>query len=175
MQNKVLKRTILLLNSLIMDLLLIILGSFLLIVGIIGCFVPVIPGPIIAYFALLVLKLSTTSAIGTTWLWVFGILAVSVSIIDNVIPVYTTKRFGGSRAGTIGSLVGLVVGLLFFPPVGFLFGPLLGAFAGELYVHQSDMKAAASAALGALLGVLAGSLLKLALVLWMAWVFYTAL
>ncbi|MFM1807674.1 MAG: hypothetical protein RLZZ242_399 [Bacteroidota bacterium] len=175
MQNKVLKRTILLLNSLIMDLLLIILGSFLLIVGIIGCFVPVIPGPIIAYFALLVLKLSATYSIGTTWLWVFGILAVSVSIIDNVIPVYTTKRFGGSRAGTIGSLVGLVVGLLFFPPVGFLFGPLLGAFAGELYVHQSDMKAAARAALGALLGVLAGSLLKLALVLWMAWVFYTAL
>jgi len=69
----------------------------------------------------------------------------------------------------------LVLGLLFFPPFGFLFGPFLGAFAGELYVQQSDIKAAARAALGSLMGVLAGSMLKLALVLWMAWIFYTAL
>jgi uncharacterized protein YqgC (DUF456 family) len=158
-----------------MEILYVLLGSLLLIVGIIGCFVPVIPGPIIGYLALLVLKFSGEGAIGSTWLWVFGGLAVIVSIVDNIIPVYATKRFGGSRAGTIGSFVGLVLGLLFFPPFGFLFGPFLGAFAGELYVQQSDIKAAARAALGSLMGVLAGSLLKLALVLWMAWMFYAAL
>lgn len=158
-----------------MEILYVLFGSLLLIVGIIGCFVPVIPGPIIGYLALLVLKFSGEGAIGSTWLWVFGALAVIVSIVDNIIPVYATKRFGGSRAGTIGSFVGLVLGLLFFPPFGFLFGPFLGAFAGELYVQQSDIKAAARAALGSLMGVLAGSLLKLALVLWMAWMFYTAL
>jgi uncharacterized protein YqgC (DUF456 family) len=158
-----------------MELLYILLGSLLLIVGIIGCFVPVIPGPIIGYLALLVLEFSGEGAIGSTWLWVFGVLAVIVSIVDNIIPVYATKRFGGSKAGTIGSFVGLVLGLLFFPPFGFLFGPFLGAFAGELYVQQSDIKAAARAALGSLMGVLAGSMLKLALVLWMAWIFYTAL
>jgi uncharacterized protein YqgC (DUF456 family) len=68
-----------------------------------------------------------------------------------------------------------VLGLLFFPPFGFLFGPLLGAFAGELYAQQSDIKAAARAALGSLMGILAGSVLKLALVVWMASVFYAAL
>ena len=175
MQNKVLNNVSFLSNSLFMDLLLIILGSFLLIVGIIGCFVPVIPGPVIGYLALLVFKFSDAHDIDTTWLWVFGILSITVAIIDNVIPVYATKRFGGSKSGTIGSFVGLVLGLLFFPPFGFLFGPLLGAFAGELYAQQSDIKAAARAALGSLLGVLAGSVLKLALVAWMAWVFYAAL
>jgi uncharacterized protein YqgC (DUF456 family) len=158
-----------------MEILYVLLGSLLLIVGIIGCFVPVIPGPIIGYLALLVLKFSGEGTIGSTWLWVFGALAVIVSIVDNIIPVYITKRFGGSKAGTIGSFVGLVLGLLFFPPFGFLFGPFLGAFAGELYVQRSDIKAAARAALGSLMGVLAGSLLKLALVLWMAWMFYAAL
>lgn len=158
-----------------MEILYVLLGSLLLIVGIIGCFVPVIPGPIIGYLALLVLKFSGEGTIGSAWLWVFGALAIIVSIVDNIIPVYATKRFGGSRAGIIGSFVGLVLGLLFFPPFGFLFGPFLGAFAGELYVQPSEIKAAAKAALGSLMGVLAGSLLKLALVLWMAWIFYAAL
>ena len=110
-----------------MDFLLIILGIFLLLVGIIGCFVPVIPGPIIGYLALLVLKFSDGHDISATWLWVFGILSVTVSIIDNVIPVYATKRFGGSKAGVIGSFVGLVLGLLFFSALWISFWPIAGS------------------------------------------------
>ena len=158
-----------------MDLLLVVLGSILLVVGIIGCFVPIIPGPIIGYFALLVLEISEKYDIANHWLWIFAIAAVAVSLIDNIIPVYATKKYGGSRAGTLGSLVGLVLGLLFFPPFGFIFGPFLGAFAGELYVQKSEVKLALRAAIGSLLGVLAGSLLKLALVLWMAYWFYAAI
>ena len=65
--------------------------------------------------------------------------------------------------------------LLFFPPFGFLFGPFLGAFAAELYVQKSEIKLALRAAFGSLVGVLAGSVLKLALVLWMSYIFYAAL
>jgi len=158
-----------------MDLLLVILGIILLIVGVIGCFVPVLPGPIIGYFALLVLKFTDGYELSNRWLWIFGALAIAVSLIDNIIPVYATKKYGGSRAGVIGAFVGLVIGLLFFPPFGFLFGPFLGAFAAELYVQKSEIKLALRAAFGSLVGVLAGSVLKLALVLWMSYIFYTAL
>jgi uncharacterized protein YqgC (DUF456 family) len=158
-----------------MDLLFVILGSLLLIVGIVGCFVPVIPGPIIAYFALLVLKFTDGNELSNRWLWIFGALAITVSLIDNIIPVYATKKYGGSRAGVIGTFVGLVIGLLFFPPFGFIFGPFLGAFAAELYIQKSEIKLALRAAYGSLIGVLAGSFLKLALVLWMSYIFYIAL
>ena len=156
---------------------LIILGSVLLNCGNrIGCFVPVLPGPIIGYFALLVLKFTDGHELSNRWLWIFGALALTVSLIDNIIPVYATKKYGGSRAGVIGSFVGLVIGLLFFPPFGFLFLVLfLGAFAAELYVQKSEIKLALRAAYGSLIGVLAGSFLKLALVLWMSYIFYTAL
>ena len=158
-----------------MDLLLVILGSVLLIVGIIGCFVPVLPGPIIGFFALLVLKFTDGYELSNRWLWIFGALAIAVSLIDNIIPVYATKKYGGSRAGVIGTFVGLVIGLLFFPPFGFIFGPFLGAFAAELYVQKSEVKLALRAAFGSLVGVLAGSVLKIALVLWMSYIFYAAL
>ena len=108
-----------------MDLLLVILGSVLLIVGIIGCFVPVLPGPIIGYFALLVLKFTDGYELSNRWLWIFGALAIAVSLIDNIIPVYATKKYGGSRAGVIGTFVGLVSGYYSFRPLVLFLAPFL--------------------------------------------------
>jgi uncharacterized protein YqgC (DUF456 family) len=115
-----------------MDLLLLLLGVFFIILGIIGSFIPVLPGPITSWVGLLLIHL--TNAIPYNWTFILTTLAVAilVYILDYIIPALGTKRFGGSKYGIIGTTVGLVVGLIFLGPFGIIIGPFIGAFMGEL-------------------------------------------
>jgi uncharacterized protein YqgC (DUF456 family) len=89
-----------------------------------------------------------------------GVIAVLVTILDYIVPVWGTKRFGGSKYGTRGATVGLIVGF-FLGPLGLILGPLIGAFVGEL-IFKDDMSYAFKAGFGSLLGFLTGIGLKLA-------------
>ena len=157
-----------------MDILLIILGILCLIVGLAGCILPMIPGPPVAYAGLLLLHFTDKAQFSTTQLLLWLAAVVLVQILDYFVPMLGSKYSGGSRWGTRGCLIGTIVGL-FFMPWGIILGPFLGAFAAELYVQKSEVKLALRAAFGSLVGVLAGSVLKLALVLWMSYIFYAAL
>ena len=87
-----------------MDIALLILGFLLMLVGILGSFLPVLPGPPISWVGLLLLYL--TKAVPDNW-WVLGItfvIAIAITILDYVIPAMGTKRFGGSKAGMWGPL-----------------------------------------------------------------------
>ncbi|TDQ32373.1 DUF456 domain-containing protein [Zeaxanthinibacter enoshimensis] len=144
-----------------MDTLLLILGFLLILGGIAGSFLPVLPGPPLGWVGLLVLSL--TKAIPADWwlLSITGIVALAVFIIDYAIPVMGTRRFGGSRAGMIGTTIGLLVSI-FFPVLG-IFGiviwPFAGALVGEL-LNKADRKTAFKAAFGSFLGFLTGTFLK---------------
>lgn len=142
------------------DYLLLIFGIILIILGIIGCLVPVLPGPPFSFLGILLLNFSRFADFTTAALITLGAIAVAVTILDYIVPVWGAKKFGGSKYGTRGATVGLIVGL-FLGPLGIIFGAVIGAFAGEM-IFKDDIKYAIRASMGSLLGFLTGIGLKLA-------------
>ncbi len=156
-----------------MDLFLIILSGILMLTGLMGCLLPVLPGTPLSYAGLLILQLMTEAPFSTRFMVIWAGITVVVALLDYWIPAYGTKRFGGTKYGIFGTLVGLFVGLIFFPPFGIIIGPLLGALVGEL-IAGSDHKKAVKAAFGSFLGFLTGTLIKLTASAVMFYFYFTA-
>jgi len=142
-----------------MELFLVGVALLLMILGIIGSFLPVLPGPLTSWTGLLVLHFTDGVELSQTFLIVTLLVAVFIYVLDYIIPVLGTKRFGGSRAGMIGTTVGLIIGLLSPIPFGIIIGPFIGALIGEL-IHRNDMEKALKAAFGSFLGFIASTFLK---------------
>lgn len=142
------------------DYVFLILGIVLMIIGIIGCLVPVLPGPPVSFLGLILLHVSRFGQFSSTTLIIMAAITVAVTVLDYIVPVWGTKKFGGSKYGTRGATVGLVIGL-FLGPLGIIIGPLAGAVVGEL-IFRDDIKYAFKAGFGSLLGFLTGIGLKLA-------------
>ena len=153
-----------------MDILLIIISVLLIIIGILGSIVPILPGPPIAFCGLLLVQFSSKHPFSIEFLIIFGVLAVLSAIIDNVLPIYATKKFNGSKKGIWGSAIGLVVGLFFFPPFGIIIGPMAGAFIGEIIDGKSPNNSV-KPAFGSFIGFLSSIFLRLALSIVMAYYF----
>jgi len=143
-----------------MDYLFLVIGITFIVIGIIGCLVPILPGPPLSFIGILALHFSSFGHFSNTLLIVLGAVTLLVTILDLFVPVWGTKKFGGSKYGTRGAAVGLVVGL-FFGPLGIVLGPFVGAFVGEI-IFKDDVKYALKAGFGSLLGFLTGVGLKLA-------------
>jgi uncharacterized protein len=147
----------------IMDIALAVLGTALVLLGFIGSILPVIPGPPISWVGLLLLKWTDYitdhgEAYGNT-LWILLFFVVLVTILDYVVPIMGTKKFGGSKRGVWGATIGVVVGLFFGPP-GIIIGPFLGAYIGEITTGKKD-RDALRAAWGSFVGFLLGVGMKL--------------
>lgn len=142
-----------------MDYILVVFGFFLIVAGIIGSFLPVVPGPPTGWLGLLLLHL--TDVIPTDWNFLSITLGIAllVFVLDYIIPALSTKRFGGTKYGIWGSTIGLIVGLL-FTPVGMILGLFLGAFIGEMINDNKDLKKAFKASLGSVLGFFFSSGIK---------------
>ena len=143
-----------------MDLLIIVLASLFILLGIIGSFIPIIPGPLTSWSGLLILSFSSSITISPFFLVLSFIIALFIFIIDNIISILGAKKFGGGKGSVIGSSIGLILGIIFLGPFGLLFGPFTGAFLGELYMNQDNKKGALKTAIGALLGFITGVSLK---------------
>jgi len=141
------------------DILLVILGFCFLIGGFIGCIVPAMPGPPLSYVALLSLQATRFADFSGKFLLIVAIITIVVTVFDYIVPVWGTKKLGGSRAGVIGSAIGLLVGL-FFPPVGIIVGPFAGAVVGELITGRNKSVALRSG-LGSFVGFFFGTIIKL--------------
>jgi uncharacterized protein YqgC (DUF456 family) len=150
-----------------MDIVLVIVAALLLFIGIMGCIIPAIPGPIISFVGMIIFHMTDFVEYSTTMLVLVGIAVVVIQIIDQVVPVYGTKKFGGTKYGTWGSIIGLICGLFFLPAIGpfgiitILGGPFLGAYIGEK-INGQDNEQALRSAVGSFLGFMAGTLIKLA-------------
>jgi uncharacterized protein len=151
------------------DYILLILGIIFMIIGIIGCLVPVLPGPPVSFIGLILLHLTRFGQFSTPTLIIFGIIAVLVTVFDVIVPVWWKKKFGGSKYGTRGATIGLVIGF-FLGPLGIIIGSLIGAFVGEM-IFLDDMKYAFKAGFGSLMSFLTGIGLKLATSLVMTFYF----
>lgn len=147
------------------------IGWALLVLGLIGCFIPMLPGPLLAYFSLVLLYFAkgTASSSGFT-LSLTAVLTVLVIVLDYVVPALGAKRFHCSRMGTVGCLVGTIVGL-FFLPIGVVVGPFLGALMGEL-VAGKNFTASLVGAIGALLGYVTGIVIKVAFCIYIATIYW---
>lgn len=144
-----------------MDIILIILGGFFLLIGLAGCIVPIIPGPPLSYFGILLLHWTNKVQFDQKFLVTWALLVAGVTIIDYLTPIWGAKRFGGTKRGTWGATIGLFAGLLFFPPLGIILGPFVGAVVGELTLSD-DFNKALKSGMGSLLGFLIGTGLKFA-------------
>lgn len=152
------------------SLLLSILAGVLLAVGFLGTFIPVLPGAPLAWCGLLLCYFSNYNQISILCLIITAVIAVVVSIIDNILPVYMTKKTGGSKAATTGSTVGLIIGF-FGGPVGIIIGPFLGALVFELFNTKGEVKPSLKSAWGAFSGFLLGTGIKMASVFIFIWIF----
>ena len=102
------------------------------VIGIIGSFLPVLPGPLTSWIGLLIFHLTDVVPMNWTFLIITLIIALGIWILDYIIPALGTKRFGGTKAGMIGTSIGLVIGLIAPIPGGIIIGPFFGALIGEL-------------------------------------------
>jgi len=152
------------------DILLITLGGICLIVGLLGCILPVIPGPPISYVGLLLLHITDRSQFSTTQLLVWLLLVVVVQVLDYFTPVIGSKFSGGTKWGSWGCLIGSIVGIVFFSPWGIVLGAFGGAFIGELLGERSARDAFKSG-IGALIGFLVGTVFKVVICGYFVWCF----
>lgn len=167
-----------------MDYIWIIVGVVLVFLGIIGAIIPGLPGPIISFFALLCLQMKRNIPFEESFLIVMAIIALAVTVLDYVVPIIGTKKFGGSKLGVRGSVVGLIVAILVLPLlgiiigpfgiIGILAGPFVGAYIGETIANK-DSDTAFRSAIGSFLGFVAGTLMKLVYSLILAYYFFAAL
>jgi uncharacterized protein YqgC (DUF456 family) len=143
-----------------MEVVIYVVAGVLMIIGLLGCLLPILPGPPLNYAGLLLMQLLDPTPFTTRFMIIWGVIVVVALALDYFIPAWGIKRFGGSRWGVIGTIVGLIAGLLFFPPFGIIIGPIAGALAGELLSGRPH-KEATRAAFGSFIGFLTTTFLKL--------------
>ena len=141
-----------------MDLFLLYWSSICLI-GIVGSFLPIIPGPVTSWLGILLLNLTSAVEFNLNFVLITFTVAVSVGILDYIIPILGVKKLGGSRSGQIGTTVGLIVALVILGPIGIIIGPFMGALLGEMSTNKS-FQDSLKPAFGSFIGVIAGSVIK---------------
>lgn len=142
-----------------MDIFLLILGLILCLLGIVGSFSPIIPGPITSWFGLLVIHFSKLIPFDNQFLFITFLIAALIFTLDLIIPILGLKKLGGSKKGLIGSTIGLLLGLFLAGPVGLLIGSFFGAISGE-YVNNNSIKKSIKPAMGTFIGMAVGTTIK---------------
>ena len=154
------------------DVLYISLGVLLLLLSFVGCFFPVLPGPVVAYLSLFAaFGVGSGGNPPTSVLVVAGLATAIVVVLDYVVPTLGARKFNCSRAGTIGCVVGTFLGIFYAAYGGILLGPFLGALLGELLFAGRPLSMALKGAFGAFLGFMAGMVMKVFCCLMMAALF----
>ncbi len=149
-----------------LDYLLLFLSIIILLTGFLGCIIPALPGPPLSFVAIILIQFTKFASFTLREFIFLGALAIIVQIFDFIVPVWGTKKFGGTSAGMRGSIVGLIAGLFFLPALGpfglftILGGPFLGAYIGEKLAGQKSDKAV-RAAFGSFIGFLTGTFMKI--------------
>ena len=127
-----------------MDLLFIavtIFGVILILVGFVGCILPALPGPPFAFLSLLLLKFIEPSIFTTKFLVIIGFVTIAVYFVDYLLPIWGAKMYKASKKGIWFSVIGMILGMFFFPPFGMILGLLFGAILGELISGNTKREA----------------------------------
>lgn len=129
--------------------------------GIVGCVAPALPGPPVSYAAILIYHFARGGNVfSTTFLVVSLVFVLVVAALDYFLPIYATKKFGGTRQGVWGGIIGLTLGM-FIPPWGIIIGPLAGAVIGDL-IAGKQFESALKSGIGSFVGFILATSAKLA-------------
>jgi uncharacterized protein YqgC (DUF456 family) len=140
---------------------LIVIGFLFLIIGIVGCVIPGIAGPPFSFLALILLSIAKKwEPFSAGFLLVMAGITVLVTALDYVMPAAGARKFGSSRAGFWGAVIGMLIGLFYAPPLGMIIGAFLGAFVAECLAGKSGSEAL-KAGWGVFIGVMVGMVFKL--------------
>ena len=143
-----------------MDIVFITIGFLLMLTGILGSILPVLPGTPISWAGLLLLHLAPSLEFNMLLIVITAVVALIIYAMDYIIPAVGTKKFGGSKAGMWGTTIGLFVGIFAPIPFGILIGPFAGALVGEMAFNKTEGKQAFKAAVGSFIGFLTSTFLK---------------
>lgn len=149
-----------------MNTFMIVLAVILGVLGIIGSVVPGLPGPPLSWIGILLMYFfggtnGDGEPLSQTLLFVLLAITVVVTVLDYVVPAWFTKMTGGSKYASWGAVIGLFAGLILPLPGGMIFTSLAGAFLAELLLAGKDAGPSFKASLGAFLGFLSGTGMKL--------------
>lgn len=123
-----------------MDTLLIVLAGCFLVSGLIGCLISKLPGTILSYLGIIILHFSSIAEFSVHFFIQWGVVIIAVQGLDYFIPAWGERKFGGSKRGIWGSLLGMLAGL-YFGPWGIMTGAIVGAFVGELFAGKESNEA----------------------------------
>ena len=155
-----------------MDIFLLTIGFLFVMLGLIGSFLPVLPGPLTSWLGLLILYFTSIVPMNYTFLGITLAIAILIWILDYIIPAIGTKGFGGSTYGVYGTTIGLLIGLFSPIPFGILLGAFLGAFIGEMLHDKKNTRRAFRASIGSLLGLITSATIKFSVALVYAFLFF---
>lgn len=137
----------------------------LILVGIAGTLIPLLPGIPLIFISIAAYGwYEGFQQITPKYLVILGAITVLSVIIDYLSTALGAKYAGSSKKGVWGAFIGTFVGAIFFPPLGILIGPWLGAFIGE-YIELQDVGAAVKTGFGTVLGLFSGMVFNLILAL----------
>ena len=136
------------------------IGLICMIVGILGSFLPVLPGSPLSWLGLVLISFTSVVPLNYWLLTLTGFIMLAVTFLEFYIPAKGTQHFGGSKYGIWGTNIGFVVGLLVPIPFGVVIMPFVGAFIGELLYNVNNPKGALKAAIGSFLGFLASTFIS---------------
>ncbi|MFV8226413.1 DUF456 domain-containing protein [Christiangramia aquimixticola] len=142
-----------------MEIIMLIIAGAFMILGVLGSFLPVLPGVPLSWIGLLIFYLIPGVGINYLFLGITLAVAILIYVLNLIIPAMGTKKFGGSRKGMIGATIGLIIGIFAPIPFAILIFPFIGAFIGEI-INKSDSKTAGKAAFGSFVGLLASSFME---------------
>jgi hypothetical protein len=120
------------------------------------------------------LKLAKPSSFSTKFLIIFGIITLAVFALDYILPIFGARMYNASKKGIWFSILGMVIGIFFFPPFGMILGLLIGAIIGELLAGKAKSEALKVGFVSFLFSLLA-IFIKIALVGVMSFYFISAI
>ena len=150
-----------------------VLAFVLLLVGLIGTLLPVMPGALLVFLGMFAGAWADDfSRVGWAVLGVLAILTVLFYVLDFLAGAYGARRLGASRWGVVGAILGALVGM-FFGFIGVVVGPFVGAVVGELLARRGLLEASRAGA-GAWIGLVLSIAARLALIFAMLGIFVVA-
>ena len=142
-----------------MDIIILALGAILMLVGILGSFLPMLPGIPVSWAGLLLLHLTSVIPMNYTFLGITLLVTIIIFALQYAIPALGTKYLGGSKRGMYGATIGLVAGIFIPIPFAILIAPFVGAYLGEI-LNKADSRTALKAASGSFIGLLASTFME---------------
>ncbi|WP_324720793.1 DUF456 domain-containing protein [Salinimicrobium sp. HB62] len=142
-----------------MDIVLLCLAAILMLVGILGSFLPMLPGIPVSWAGLLLLHLTSVVPMNYTYLGVTLLVTIIIFALQYAIPALGTKYLGGSKQGMFGATIGLFAGIFIPIPFAILIAPFVGAYLGEI-LNKADSRSALKAASGSFIGLLASTFME---------------